>query len=205
MAKALSADEVADEILYRAQLLGIGISPLKLQKLLYYVQGHHFATTGETLFTDTVEAWEHGPAVRGVYHRFKRFSHTLITGSFATLQLPVPARITIAAVLLLYGSKHAKALETRTHSELPWQEAFNVSKNEPIKLETMRSFFNNSENTSRFLLARTKCADASFALELDSDDWNRLNARLAENKISPALEKLMSTPSVFETGELVLS
>jgi Antitoxin SocA-like, Panacea domain len=35
----------------------------KLHKLLYYCQGHHLAATGESLFSETISAWDMGPVV----------------------------------------------------------------------------------------------------------------------------------------------
>ena len=40
-----------------------GITHLKLQKLLYYAQGVCLAITGNTLFNEEIQAWQHGPVV----------------------------------------------------------------------------------------------------------------------------------------------
>jgi len=40
---------------------------MHVQKLLYYAQGRHLAFKGQPIFTDTIEAWTHGPVVRAVY------------------------------------------------------------------------------------------------------------------------------------------
>ena len=42
------------------------VSNLKLQKLLYYVQGFHLAVFGEPLFEEEIEAWMYGPVVPSV-------------------------------------------------------------------------------------------------------------------------------------------
>ena len=47
------------------------ISNLKLQKLLYYAQGVTLALTGKPLFSDPIEAWQHGPVVPSVYRLYK--------------------------------------------------------------------------------------------------------------------------------------
>ncbi len=39
------------------------VTPLKLQKLLYYCQGYALALTGKPLFPEPVEAWRYGPVV----------------------------------------------------------------------------------------------------------------------------------------------
>lgn len=50
---------------------GDSISNIRIQKLLYYAQGVHLATTNEPLFDDPIEAWRFAPVVPDVYHRFK--------------------------------------------------------------------------------------------------------------------------------------
>ena len=54
------------------------LSNLKLQKLLYYAQGHHLAERHAPVFTEPIQAWSHGPVVPPVYHEYKRFGRTTI-------------------------------------------------------------------------------------------------------------------------------
>src|SRR5690625_1686548 len=49
------------------------ISNLKIQKLLYYAQGEHYAETGQPLFSDDFQAWAHGPVVPSVYRDLKKW------------------------------------------------------------------------------------------------------------------------------------
>ena len=46
-------------------------SPMKLQKLLYCVQGWHLARFGEPLFDAPIEAWRDGPVIRSVWESHK--------------------------------------------------------------------------------------------------------------------------------------
>ena len=48
-----------------------GISPLKMQKLLYYAQGIHLALHDTPLFKEDIYAWPHGPVVIEVYNEYK--------------------------------------------------------------------------------------------------------------------------------------
>src|SRR5271155_135407 len=47
------------------------ISPLRLQKLLYYCQGWSLGLLGRPLFRQPLEAWKRGPVVVEVYERFQ--------------------------------------------------------------------------------------------------------------------------------------
>lgn len=51
-----------------------GISNLKLQKLLYFVQAYFLIQTGHPCFKDKIEAWDFGPVVPVAYREFKGFA-----------------------------------------------------------------------------------------------------------------------------------
>jgi uncharacterized phage-associated protein len=55
------------------------VSPLKLQKLLYFLNGWHLAITGVPAIDEPFEAWEYGPVVGSIYHQFKDFGRGGIT------------------------------------------------------------------------------------------------------------------------------
>lgn len=44
---------------------------MKLQKLLYYVQGFHIAVFNRPLFNEDIEAWMYGPVVPAVYEYYQ--------------------------------------------------------------------------------------------------------------------------------------
>ncbi|MFP1676085.1 type II TA system antitoxin MqsA family protein [Gardnerella sp. Marseille-Q9691] len=54
------------------------ITPLALQKSLYYIQGFYFAFYKSFLFTDDCQAWVHGPVYKDVYLRYKDYTFTPI-------------------------------------------------------------------------------------------------------------------------------
>jgi uncharacterized phage-associated protein len=62
---------VANLLLDAADDLGIAISNLALQKLLYFAHGHFLIRTGVPLVQGAFEAWNNGPVHPAVYHAFK--------------------------------------------------------------------------------------------------------------------------------------
>ncbi|TAN23030.1 MAG: DUF4065 domain-containing protein [Acidobacteria bacterium] len=64
---------VANRFLKLAHDHTVGISPMKLLKLVYFAHGWNLALTGEPLISELVEAWEYGPVVRTLYFEFRRF------------------------------------------------------------------------------------------------------------------------------------
>lgn len=55
-----------------------GITHLKLQKLLYYAQGISLGMFNRAIFSENIEAWQHGPVVREVYSIYNIFGRNNI-------------------------------------------------------------------------------------------------------------------------------
>ena len=111
-----------------AEAEGEELSNLKLQKLLYYAQGHYLAERHRPLFSDQIQAWSHGPVVPDVYHEFKA------CGS-STIELPDRDPFTwddvdsetaklLSRVWNTYGGYSAGRLRNMTHAEAPWRAHF---------------------------------------------------------------------------------
>lgn len=50
-----------------------GVSNLRLQKLLYFVQVEFIKETGYAAFRENIEAWSFGPVVPEIYRKYKIF------------------------------------------------------------------------------------------------------------------------------------
>ncbi|MDT0264380.1 Panacea domain-containing protein [Jatrophihabitans lederbergiae] len=122
------------------------MSNLKLQKLLYYAQGHSLASTGQPLFSDTIQAWAHGPVVPSVYHEFKHWEsgdvHLDDDDPFDFSDVDGEATDLLLRTWNTYGGYAAWRLRNMTHNESPWRETFDVGRrNATIPTEAMREHF----------------------------------------------------------------
>lgn len=64
---------VSNNILLLAKEDGIPVTPMKLQKLLYFLYRDYLKRTGEHLFADRFEAWKYGPVLSEVYYAFNEY------------------------------------------------------------------------------------------------------------------------------------
>ena len=70
---SFSAVNVSNNLLFRAFEQDVNISPMKLQKLLYFVASEYAKATNTPLLNEQFRAWQYGPVVRSVYDEFKSY------------------------------------------------------------------------------------------------------------------------------------
>lgn len=75
---AYSAVHVSNNILKRAFDSEVSVSPMKLQKILFFVASEYAKRTGRQLLSESFEAWAYGPVVRSVYDEFRSFGGSAI-------------------------------------------------------------------------------------------------------------------------------
>lgn len=124
---------------------GESITPLKLQKLVYYADAWFLANFDTPLIAEDFEAWAHGPVVRTVYTKYRKHGWDA---------LPLEKSVSVSndidnylvEVFEEYGQYSAKKLEKMTHSEKPWMDARGdlspeeASSNKLSKID-MRNFY----------------------------------------------------------------
>jgi uncharacterized phage-associated protein len=128
----VTAQKVADYILWSSHETGSFISNLKLQKLLYYVQAWHLAVHGRPLFPEKFEAWIRGPVIPELYNRYMSYRWRTIDEDVDRPDLDERTVAFIEEVLEEYGPLDARRLEQLVRRENPWIEARNgVADDEP--------------------------------------------------------------------------
>lgn len=76
---SVPAQAVCNTILQQAFKDNIPVTPMKLQKLLYFVYRDYLKTTGHELFSEKFEAWPYGPVLPSIYDEFRSFHGNPIT------------------------------------------------------------------------------------------------------------------------------
>ncbi|WP_346862853.1 type II toxin-antitoxin system antitoxin SocA domain-containing protein [uncultured Draconibacterium sp.] len=135
-----SVFDIANKILAKAANNEAGdlISNLKLQKLLYYMQGFHLALFDSPLFENEIEAWQYGPVIPEVYHHFKDNGNKGITPTEEIIALNGDEENLFDSVFSVYGEYSAVGLMNLTHQESPW---LNTQLGDTIDTELLKSFF----------------------------------------------------------------
>jgi uncharacterized phage-associated protein len=123
-----TSSQIADWILSRIKVdKGDTISPLKLQKLLYYCQAWHLVHFRKPLFDEDFQAWVHGPVLVSQFHRFMKFpvwgAINIGESEIRVPKLNPQEEELLNEVFNEYGEHSGSYLEDLTHSEKPWIEA----------------------------------------------------------------------------------
>lgn len=77
---AYSSKAVANHLLDLAEQEGQPLTPMKLQKLVYFAHGWHLAVADAPLVHEQIEAWKWGPVIWSLYTAFKEFGNQPISG-----------------------------------------------------------------------------------------------------------------------------
>lgn len=100
------------------------MSPMRVQKLLYYAQGWSLALRNAPLFEERIQAWAWGPVVPKVYRAFKEYGRKGIpTEAIGNIRIPDDDRELLDAVWKEYKCFSAIRLSEMTHKEQPWKHA----------------------------------------------------------------------------------
>ncbi|MDO5406041.1 MAG: DUF4065 domain-containing protein [Eubacteriales bacterium] len=124
------------------------ITPLALQKALYYIQGFYYAFYKTFLFSEDCQAWVHGPVYREIYFRYRdyKFDPIECSDEFDDSVFSSSEKAILESVAKHICCYSGKVLEKFTHSEAPWLSARgelleNVPSDRMILKEQMGEYF----------------------------------------------------------------
>lgn len=139
---------LCNNILQRGERDDIDISPMKLQKLMYFVCRDYVRETGQMPIGEDFEVWQYGPVLPSVYGEFKTFGAKPITcyardasgGSYKVSERENP---TLARVLDVVWAKYKNFsgvdLSKKTHQPgSGWYRAY-MAGHEKVTLEDIKN------------------------------------------------------------------
>lgn len=122
---------VANNFLKRGRNENVDITPLKLQKLVYFLYKDYLKRTNDQLFSERFETWKKGPVVPSIYAEFNSYGRFPIR-SFATdsrgkcyiVSEDGVFKECIDKVWRVYGNYSGGALSELTHTDgSAWSKA----------------------------------------------------------------------------------
>jgi len=104
------------------------VTPLALEKLLFFSNGINYAINKTGLIPDESQAWAHGPVYPQIYNKYKKYKFSPIEdGIYSThgclvSKLSAKELKTLDLVINTFGLYSPKTLEKISHIQEPWLE-----------------------------------------------------------------------------------
>ena len=139
-----SAIEISKYVISYFNNNNINITNLKLQKILYYIQGYYLKKYDLPAFSEPIYNWPYGPVVPDVYFEYNEYGNKCIFLS-ADSSTPSKFNSTLMSLIRDVISKCANytafQLVDKTHSETPW---LNSNRGEEISIDSIHSYFSSN-------------------------------------------------------------
>ena len=122
-----SANTIAKYVINKCHEANKSVSNLKLQNILYFIQAEFLISKGEPCFNETIEAWDFGPVVPDVYHRYKVYGGANIPTVFAGhtgYTFTESDKALIDGIIDKCAKYSAATLVDITHHQAPWKKAY---------------------------------------------------------------------------------
>lgn len=115
------------------------VDNLKLQKLLYYSQAVSLVLNKRPLFGETIRAWDYGPVVPCVYHKYKKYGLDIIPAPKSKNYLNDHEIVDLC--LDCYGDESSVNLMLRAHRYGPWKDFYKPGKNKEIPVDAIYEYY----------------------------------------------------------------
>lgn len=79
-------DAIANYFIQKGDPCRDGLTPMKIQKLVYFAHGWHLALKDAPLLDEKIQAWEYGPVVERLYHALKEYEDNPVTKPITCLK-----------------------------------------------------------------------------------------------------------------------
>lgn len=116
------------------------VTNLKLQKVLYYIQGYFYRHFDKAAFSEEIYNWQYGPVVPVVYYQYNNNGYFPLASRSPIdgCDLAECEKKLIKSIVEKCSSIPTSTLVTMTHSENPWK---NSSLGYVISKKVIESYF----------------------------------------------------------------
>lgn len=135
-----------------------GVSCLKLQKLLYFIQGYFMIIKDTPCFNERIEAWDFGPVVPVAYQEYKKYASTDIPFVDSDVDNTSGTSITkfdedcildedktlIDTMIEIFAKHTATDLVAITQKQEPWKNGYSKYQINEITTDSLKKYFSKS-------------------------------------------------------------
>jgi uncharacterized phage-associated protein len=169
----MKISHLAYYIIEKHSMVDGGITPLKLQKLLYYCKVWGIVS-GELTLSGEFTAWKNGPVNGYIYNKYKEYGNKPIPSKNEAYPVSSLKKVFIDFVLESYVHFDALTLSAMSHQEEPWKK---TPRNEVISQQLIKQYYSQQPFAKNFPLEEEKPYHPvysdfmySFIFDFDEDD-----------------------------------
>lgn len=144
----VDAKGLANLFLDWAETARLPISPLKLQKLVFFSHADFLVRSGRPLIKQEFEAWDYGPVIPSLYGEFKKFKDKPITIRATTFN-PISASSEVSVCLLSLDDRYLVRKMFNFYSRLNAIHLSELSHEFEGAWRQARALFSNGLNMDR--------------------------------------------------------
>ena len=122
-----AAQDIARFVIWYSKKKDYSINNLKLQKIMYFLQADYIVNKNTLCFSDDIDAWDMGPVISGVYHKFAKYGSAEIplTGcEDAAREIRLQDQKRIARIIDNCARYSTPQLTAMTLRQEAWKEAY---------------------------------------------------------------------------------
>ena len=141
--------DVCQYIIEYSNEKGYGISNLKLQKLLYFIQAEFLVESDEKCFPEKIIAWDFGPVVLEAYREYKIYGscqifNPSVNNSICNLFTEDDRKI-IEKIVDALADYSSTDLLYIIHHQSPWKDYYIPRTNNEIPASVLKEYFSSND------------------------------------------------------------
>lgn len=146
--------DVANYIIGYTNSLNNPVTNLKLQQILYFIQGYSYRILDKAFILDDFEAWPYGPVVRDICIEFSRFGSLLITdfynSNYENIYFEDRDKNFLDQIIKELNKFSVYKLVSASHAKnSPWDIKYEKDKPNIINKDDIEKFFKELDNEQK--------------------------------------------------------
>lgn len=138
-----SAFTITDYIIQYCNKNKLRITNLQLQKILYFVQAEFLYKYNYECFKEKIEAWNFGPVVPIIYHRYKMFASMSLYSKKEPVNIRKMDESLINNIVEYLLNYSPTQLMCFTKHQIPWIKSYNVYEGYTIQSSLIKEYYNS--------------------------------------------------------------
>lgn len=140
-------DTIANYVIKYSNKHNLDVSNLRLQNILYFIQAQFLVNHDRPCFDARIEAWSFGPVVPIIYDEYNFFGSTNINIVNKNVNEIIDnADKTLRDSVVEHCSLFSNTRLTQiTRRQVPWTNAFEMGKENEIKLTDLQEYFTEDD------------------------------------------------------------